>query len=491
MLFLRRSLIGVLLMALTFGALLWAAVSVYGAVVAMLDKDTSMRPNREVVLAVNVRTVSAGYEVPILETFGEIESRRTLDVRSAAEGRIVTLSDQFQNGGQVAAGDLLIQIDPAQPKADLALARADLRESQSDLRDAIRGVGLAQDDLDVAREQAALRTQALDRQMDLQTRGVGSGASVEAAALDAAGARQSVVSRRQALAQAEARVAQMQARQDRTEIALSEAERLLADTEIRARFDGTLSDVTVVEGGLVARNDQLASLVDPSALQVVFRLSTAQYTRLLNDAGSLPKARLDVVLDVAGLDISASGAIVSESAVVGAGQTGRQVFAHLNTAVGFRPGDIVTVRIREPALIQVARLPALSVDSAGLVLVVGDDDRLKESPVDLLRRQGDMVLVRAPNLEGARVVAERTPFLGAGIKVRALPEFGEGGSANSDSPTAAAQVSLTPERRQQLIDYVTNSSGMPPEARVRVLALLSQDQVPARVVHNLEERMGS
>ena len=113
--------------------------------------------------------------------------------------------------------------------------------------------------------------------------------------------------------------------------------------------------------------------------------------------------------------------------------------------------------------------------------------------VDLVRRQGDDVLVRARELEGRRVVAERTPLLGAGILVRDItasraPEGTDGGQPAQSGPE---RISLTPERRAKLIAFVENNRRMPAEAKERMLSQLQRDEVPARMVQRLEERMGS
>lgn len=488
MLFLRRSLTGVLLMALTIGALAWAGQAVWFATRDMLNREARGMPAREIITAVNLVTLTSATEVPLLETFGEIASRRTLEVRAAAEGRILELSPDFENGGRVEQGEVLFRIDPAEAEAALAVARADLAEAEADLNDARTNAGLAQDDLDVAIEQSDLRAQALHRQTDLQDRGVGSAAAVETAALDAAQARQQVVSRRQALAQGEARVAAAETTVDRAHIAQTEAQRVLQDTEYRARFSGVLSEVSVVEGGLVSRNEALGQLVDPDALEVAFRLSTGQYARLL-EGGRLTDASVTVVIDAGGYQLYAEGRIERESATVAEGQTGRLVFARLEEAPGFRPGDIVTVRIDEPALEGVARLPALALDGSGTVLAPDADMRLVEHPVELMRRQGDTVLVRAPDLEGAQVVAQRTPMLGAGLKVRPLQETPQPRTASVEAAEEEL-VELDPDRRAQLIAYVEGNRRMDDEMRARMIAVLEQDRVPAEMVRRLETRMG-
>ncbi len=127
-----------------------------------------------------------------------------------------------------------------------------------------------------------------------------------------------------------------------------------------------------------------------------------------------------MALEVLGAELTSTGQITRESAAVAEGQTGRLLFAQMDAAPGFRPGDFVTVRVQEPELTGVALLPSSAVDAAGTVLVLGYDDRLEVAQIDVLRRQGDDVIVRAAALQGREVVAERTPLLGAGIKINPL-----------------------------------------------------------------------
>ncbi len=478
--FLRQSLMGVLLASLTLALLIYAAQIIGQAVQVRMSNERPPPAPRERVFAVNVITAEMQVITPVLQAFGQVQSRRTLEIRAPAGGRVISLSPSFEDGGVVRAGDILVQIDPADQSAALQRAESDMLDARAEERAAGRALVLARDELEAARDQAALRARALRRQLDLRARGVGTAATVETAELAAAAARQAVLSRRQAVAGAESRVDQAATRLARAGITLAGAKRDLAEMTVRAGFDGTLSAVSLVEGRLVSANEKLAELIDPEALEVAFRVSTAQYARLLDGSGSLVQAPVKATLNVTGADLIAHGRLSRDSAATGEGQSGRVIFARLRGARGFKPGDFVTVSVDEPALSGVARLPASALDAAGTVLVLGDGQRLEALKVELVRRQGDDVLVRGAGLAGRDVVAGRTPLLGAGIRVRPLGR----------EATGAAMLELTDARRARLVAFVQSSRRMPDEVKAEMLEKLTAAMVPARLVQRIEARMG-
>ena len=483
--FLRRSMVGIFLLSVTLALFAWAGSLVYGAVQARINAEPRSFPQRERVLSVNVVTITPETITPELRVFGELRSRKTLELRPSVGGTILEAADSFVEGGTVHAGDVLLRIDPVDAQSALDRLAADLSDGQAEERDAQRALALAQGELAAAQDQATLRESALTRQRDLLDRGVGSASAVETAELAASSARQAVLSRRQAIASAQARIDQAATRMSRVAINLAEAERALSNTEIRAAFDGTLADVTVSDGGRVTANERIGQLIDPTLLEVTFRVSTSQYARLLEDDGTLLRAPIRATLDVAGVDLTATGMITREGAAVGEGLTGRVIFATLDSTIGFRPGDFVTVAIDEPALDNVARLPATALAADGSLLVVGEGDRLREVPVTLMRRQGNDVVISAPELTGLTVVAERSPLLGAGIRVRPIVP-----GAETSAPAIPKTIALDADRRARLIAFVQESR-MPDEAKTRILSQLEQDEVPSDVVTRLEGRMGS
>lgn len=482
--FFRRSLIGLFLLAVTAGLLAMGGNTVYSALETRWADEPSQRPARERVFSVSVQTIEPTEITPELTSFGEVRSRRTLDLRAPLGGTVIEVAENFQEGGTVREGQLLARINPADMQAAMDVARTDLLEAEADLLDAQRGIALAQDELNAARTQADLRVRALERQRDLLQRNVGTAAAVEQAELAVSTAEQAVLSRRQALQQAEARVAQAETLIIRRNITVQDSMRRLANTEIFARFDGRLSDVSVSAGRLVANNERLAQLVDPLALEVAFRVSTSQYTRLIDENGALVEAPVEIRMDVFGSSLVAEGRLVRESAAVEEGTTGRLLFAEISNPKGLRPGDFVTVVSKEPALPRVVQLPSAAVGPDQTVLLIGEEDRLELASVEVLRRQGDDVIVRAPGLRGREVVTERSQVLGVGIKVKPV---------RPDAPAAQEPelVELDDERRARIIAFVEANNRIPEEVKTRMLGQLQQAKVPAQMVARIESRMGS
>ncbi|MFC3084863.1 efflux RND transporter periplasmic adaptor subunit [Tabrizicola soli] len=475
--FLARSLTGLFLLVLTLALLGAAALLLGGAIRASLQPGGPGQPAEERVVAANVTRLEPTRVTPVLTAYGKVEARRALDLRARQSGSVVWVAEGFRNGLSVRSGEVLVRLDPAPAQEALALAQADLAEATASDTQAQAAVILARDDLAAAEAQVVLRRQALDRQRQIEARGAGSSQAVETAELALSAAEQAVLSRRQALAQAEAAVDQAKVAVTRAGIALAEAERALSETEIRAGLSGRVDGVALVPGALVGANEVIGRIIDPSALDVAVRLSTAQFALLVGPDGALGPA--PVTLGAAGL----TGRLERAAAAVAEGQTGRMVYVALDPSPAaealLQPGDFVEVRIEEPPLADVARLPALAVGRNGTLLALAEGDRLQEIPVEVLRRQGDDVLVRVAALAGREVVLERSALLGEGIRIRPVrPGAGAG------------LVPLSEARRAELVALVEADAAMPEAAKARLLDELKAGAIPAATLERLEGRTG-
>ena len=573
--FFGRSLVGLFMISLTVGLLSFAGSSFYSALEKKWSKEVKKRPARERIFSADVVLAKMTNIVPTINSFGEIRSNRTLELRAPLGGTVVKLAASFEEGGFVTKGQLLLKIDPADAqtavdvaradlaeaevsfvdasgslqlakdelsvevaRADLAeaevsfmdasgslqlakdelsldVAKADLLEAEVQLMDASGYVKLAKEELIAAENQLKLKERAFTRQKDLKRRGVVTDAVVEAAELSVSTSKQAELSRKQAFHKAEIQLeqsgnivnrrklnvsdAELSRREaiqkaklkleqssnlvNRRKLNLSNAERLLSETELYAEFNGRLANVSVTSGGLVNNNERLASLIDPSDLEVSFRVSTSQYNYLSDNNGLLIDSPVEVALEVMGDDLVVEGRLTRESASVVEGSSGRLLFAKLSKSTGLRPGDFVSVSVKEPVLKNIFIMPASAIGRNDTILLVNAEDRLEEMTVELLRRQGENVVIRSDDLDGKEFVSKYSQLLGKGIKIKPI----RAKVAGDEVFSGPEMIELDEKRRARLIAAVESNAYIPKNVKKKILTALSKKKVRADMVERLEK----
>ncbi|MEM9715010.1 MAG: HlyD family efflux transporter periplasmic adaptor subunit [Pseudomonadota bacterium] len=478
--FLSRGMWGLFLGLSTVGLL---AIAVLEFVrVANLEDEGGWTPpgsgSREV--TVNVTEVEGSAIRPAFTVFGEVGGARRLEIRSPEAGQIVYLDPNFKSGAAVTAGTLLAQIDPAPLEASRDLAASDLTNSEADVADAIRTVDIAEQELAASKEQLDLRQAALDRQLSLNERGVGTEAALETAELSLSTAEQSVLTKEQALASAKTALTRARAAVSRAVISLDEAERKLANASITAPFDGVLSDATLIEGMLVSPNERLGSLIDPTALEVSLVLSLSRFSAISSRVADL--SDLDVSVQLSDDLPAVPAQIVRADPTVTDGQTGRRIYAALDPAAAtlLQPGDFVSVRVTEPPVENLVRLPAMSFGPDGQILVVGENSTLEGRDVPIVARDGDDVFISATGLTGALVVNENTPQLASGIRVKPVI---------NGQPVEEKMVELSEEQKAKFLAFVTGNDRMPDNVKARLIKQIESGAMSEEAFENLNQRV--
>lgn len=408
-------------------ALACAGVLVFGASSFSTAKQSAGdgRPKRaapERIYTVRDVTLTAVTATPTMQAFGEIQAWRVLELRAAAAGRIVDIAPDLREGMRTNAGETLVRIDPADLRAREADTLTVLADARSQQTEADQSLALARADLEAALSQLRLRRSALERQQDLAARGIVAATTVETAQIAASTAEQAVVSRRSAYVAAKQRVSQAATAIERATLNAQTARRDSADTAVTAPFDGILTEVNATLGSLVNTNETLARLIDMRSLEAAFRVSDAQYARLLADNGSLAPLTAMVSLNLGERVVEARATLDRPAATIGA-EGGRTIYARIEAAsdTPMRPGDFVGVTITERPLDQVAEIPARAATEDGRIFLIGEEGRLTEHRARILRRLSDTLIVTDVPF-GEKIVAERRPQLGTGIKVQSPEE---------------------------------------------------------------------
>jgi len=247
--------------------LLILAAAAVGFVILRATGPTAPPPETsERVWQVRGMIVEPGTYQPTLELYGRTSSPQAAVLRAAVEGEIEAVP--ARTGHVVAAGALLVRVDPSETRLSLEQREADLREAEAAVES--ERLRAEADRRTLQREQALLQIaqRAVDRTRDLRTRNLGSEAEVDEAQRNLEQARVTVDARQQAIADAPSRLAQAEARAQRARAAAERARIDLARTEIRAGSAARVVEVHVSPGERLRVGDPLLRLYALDDLEI-------------------------------------------------------------------------------------------------------------------------------------------------------------------------------------------------------------------------------
>jgi membrane fusion protein (multidrug efflux system) len=304
------------------------------------------------VLTEPVRQEPFDYEV---EALGTARANEAVEITSKVTNLVTAI--RFREGEQVRQGAVLVELDSVEARAELEAARAALAETESQLK----------------RSRELFATQALSQ-----------------AQLDQLGATQSAN---------QARVTTAQSR--------------LADTVIRAPFEGRTGLRRVSVGSLVTPGTVITTLDDTRVIKLDFSVPEAYIAVLVE---GLPLTARSVAYP----DREFSGQVVSIDSRVD--PTSRSVIARAelpNRDALLKPGMFLTVRLKEK------RAPVIMISEQALVpeegrqfVYVVVDGRAQKREISIGRRAPGKVEVVTGLTAGETVVVEGTQKVRDGGPVR-------------------------------------------------------------------------
>jgi len=439
--------------------------------------------------SVFVDTLKKSEEVPVINAYGEVKSWRSLEIRTPVKGKISNVATIFRDGSTIQKGDFLFSIDDQEYRDSLKIAAADLKDSIADLKNAKILLQLAKMDLKTAEEEKRIRLSSYKRQKKLKETGVISETSLEQAELAMSNAERSLITKKNSLVQAENKIFKTRVLVERRQVANDLASRELNETQFFAPFSGILDRVSAVNGRLVSTNEQLGVLIDPNAVEILFQLSSSQYLKVLDEKNGFRRLSVKIFDDNKNSKLEYEGRIERVGGQVNTGNTGRQVFASISSKEKFhlKPGDFVRIKVLEPKITGIAKIPLGALGSNNGILLINKDSRLERIEVEILRYQDDHVLINKVPF-GRKFVTKWSPQLDTGLKVKVI----ETSKAKSNAVPVKknATVKLSNEDRKLYIGMIEKNKWIPKDVKKRLIKQLSQENVSKKVIDRLKKRMG-
>jgi RND family efflux transporter MFP subunit len=331
----------------------------------------------ERVWPVDVVAARAADQQPMLELFGEVVAGRRSEMRALVPGTIVEVGPNYHEGGAVAKGDLLVQIDPFEYRNDVDEQTALLKEARANLK---------------------IKQRDLARISELHAEG-----NVSEQSLD----------------DAQLAVEQQQAILEQRRIGLARAERALEDSRLVAPYSGVLGDVAVDLGKRLSANDKVADLIDTGRLEVRFTLSNAQLGRLVESGEGITGRQVEVNWQVGNETLKYAAVVERVGAEIDSTTAGIVLYASIvaDTRALLRPGAFVWIRLPDKHYKNVYRAPESALYGADQIYVV-QDQRMTPHEIDVVGYAGNDILFRAPDVkDGDLIVVTQIREGGEGIKV--------------------------------------------------------------------------
>ena len=490
--FLLRSFLGLIILSITLGFLIFGSFVLIEALKKRSEKSDNRRFQKERVFAVNVETLNKQIAIPKILSYGEIYSKRMLEIRPLVSGRLDYVSEKFVEGGYVKSGDILFRLNQKDYLNELEIAEIDLEDTKAQLSEAISKLDYANLEFEVSESQLNLRKNALDRQTQLAESGLITSSQLENTQLAYSSTKQQFLNKQNLVKSSKNAIDKLKIQLKRRSISIDKAKRNLDETEIKAPFDGIIASVNILPGSVINKNEKLGTLLDPNSLEVMFNLSANEFARVIDKDGKLLNLDITAYLKLSNNNIPFSGKIERINPEIMNIGSGRKLFASINLGENktLRPGDFVVLEIKEPSLKNITVLPSSAVTIDGKIFILEEDNRLKEIEVTILRRQGNEVIVSgAPN--DKEYVMQRSPQLGNGLKIKPLRKKDREISNSVNLSKNNELVTISPEKQKKLINILDKLDRMPKSVKDRLYEEINSGKIKAKTLKRLEKNMGN
>lgn len=326
---------------------------------------------------VSIEVVPVGAERVEVTAFAEVKPRWSAELRAAVSGRVVDVLESALAGEQVTAGTKLIAVENSRYVAELAASKLALKEANLKLWQAKNAAHVASMQYKRSKTKAPNDLALKLPQLDI--------------------AKSAVIS-------AKARI--------------SAANRQVQDAKVVAPFSGFITERFISPGQSVNPGDRLLKLVDNTTFELTVELGRKDWVLLEQPFAGLNANILDHKGDVIAVATIRQGGGFLD-------QTTRQykIFLEIN-GTGARSvlsGDFVRVILPGITVSGAMNIPASALTQEGYIWYLTEDNRLQRLMPQILFRQQNRIVIKAPNgLKIGRVATTPLVSFLPGQKVQTL-----------------------------------------------------------------------
>jgi RND family efflux transporter MFP subunit len=342
--------------------------------------------------AVRALKLQTGRRNIVIQGEGTVSPLREINLVPQVGGKVIRISPSLVNGGEFKKDQILLKIDPVDYQLAVTLALAKIKNSESLLK--------------LAKEEAAAAKEEWGLLYENETEG---GAEPPP-----------LVAKEPQLAAAQARL-----EADRAD--LRKARLNLERTELKAPFDGRVSQEKVDVGQFVSPGQVLADLYSTEAAEIIIPLADAELLWFHVPGftpGNGPGSKAMVKARIAGQAMTWHGRVVRTEGRLDERTRMINVVVRVERPYEKKPplalGLFVSVDILGRELSDAVLIPRSALRRDDTVWIVDREGLLNFRKVQVARAQGDHVLIRSGLRNGELLVVSKLQAVTDGMSVRTM-----------------------------------------------------------------------
>lgn len=390
------------------------------------------RPERA--WAVDVKPATAQTLRPTLELFGSVQSPQNARLSAGVSGLVNAVN--ILDGEMVVADQVLILLDDRDVRLDLQQADADLLEVQARQAFAKKRLIRSRDAFEKEKELLELITTRQTRAQGLSEEGLLSQADLDTTAENLKRQQLAVSQAQLTVEEVEIQLTELSAQASRAGALRDQALLDLERTEVRAPFDGVVSEINVSQGDRVRAEDVLVRLQNPATIEVRTQIP-ASYAAAVT-RGLATGATMSALVQAG--DLGITGELMRISGQTREASGGVDSFIRFSTPPrALRLGSTVRVYLDLPPEDNVIALPAEALYGRDQVYKLVDN-RMQMIAVERVGERarpvgGTEVLIRSPRLtDGDSIVITKLSNAADGLLTQsAATEPADGGARLSEA----------------------------------------------------------
>ena len=362
----------------------------------------------------------------LVESFGTVAPRESLNLVAQVRGPIVDLSPNFKEGGFIKNGTRLIQIDPRTYGLEVKRRKVQIKQSEAELKRLKQEMVNLQSRVKIAKSDATLAENEYLRLKKLIERNV-----IAQSQLDKSEqAYLASLERLQALENQMALIGpqkeQLIATRDMANVMYEQAKLDLERSSIEAPFDGWVLEKEIEVGQHVNVGQQLGCIYRSGQLDIEVRIPAKDFKWLPAGLGRDTPVAADVTFENADQNYTWTGQVTRIKATMDERtRTLPMVIEVDEPAIGqpeknlfrLRPGMFVTVKIKGKKIEQAFVVPRYVVYPGDVVYIV-EDNHLRIKEVNIVRSYKDLIIINEGLSEGELIVKTPLSSVKDGMSVR-------------------------------------------------------------------------